>query len=83
MIMAAQGTIADGNYPIALVGRVYVLADATHGTIEPGDLLTSSDLAGHVMGAKKSRKAKDAIVGKAMTGLEQGKGLILMLISLQ
>jgi hypothetical protein len=83
LIMGQRGTQADGESPIALVGRVYVWADATKRAIEPGNLLTSSNLSGHVMHARKPKKATNSIVGKAMTGLEQGTGLVLMLISLQ
>lgn len=43
MLMGHDGTIADGDYPVALTGRVYVWADASYGAIQPGDLLTTSN----------------------------------------
>jgi len=68
---------------VALTGRVYCLVDASYGAIEPGDLLTTSDTAGHAMKVTNHTKAHGAIIGKAMTRLEQGKGLVLVLVTLQ
>jgi len=83
MVMGQQGTVADGEHPVALVGRVYVWADASAGPITPGDLLTTSDRPGYAMKVADHHKATGAILGKAMTGLDEGQGLILTLISLQ
>lgn len=83
MVMGQRGSVADGDLPVALVGRVYVWADASNGPIEPGDLLTSSDLPGHAMKVEDHGRAMGAILGKAMTGLTEGQGLILTLVSLQ
>ncbi|HKP95053.1 MAG TPA: hypothetical protein VJ385_04775 [Fibrobacteria bacterium] len=68
------------TYPIALAGRVYCLADASRGAIRPGDLLTSSDVPGHAMKAVDRRRAGRAMVGKALSSLERGRGLVLALI---
>ena len=51
--------------------------------IEPGDLLTASDTPGHAMKVTDYTKAHGAILGKAMSSLESGKGLVLVLVSLQ
>ena len=75
--------MADGSFPVALSGRVYCWADAAYGPIQPGDLLTTSDTAGHVMKATNYLKAQGAIIGKAMSALEAGQGLVLVLVSLQ
>lgn len=83
MIMGQDNTIADGDYPISLVGRAYVWADASYGKIKAGDLLTSSNTPGHAMKVKKYRKAKGSIIGKALTELDDGKGYVLVLINLQ
>jgi hypothetical protein len=83
MMMSQAGSIADGNHPVALSGRVYCWADASNGPIEPGDLLTSSNLPGYAMKVTDHAKAQGAIIGKAMTGLKQGKGLVLVLVTLQ
>lgn len=68
---------------IALSGRVYALADTSNGPIHAGDLLTSSNNPAHAMRATNLKKAQGAIIGKAMSGLEHGSGLVLMLVSLQ
>ena len=73
----------EGGQNVALTGRVYALADTSNGPIKPGDLLTSSGTPGHVMKVTDHAKAQGAIVGKAMGALPQGKGLVLVLVSLQ
>jgi len=83
MLMSQTGTIADGNHPVALTGRVYCYADASNGAIQPGDLLTTSDTPGHAMKVTDYPKAQGAILGKAMSSLEKGHGLILVLVTLQ
>lgn len=83
MIMGQKETIANGEYPIALSGRVYVWADASNGTIQPGDMLTSSTTPGYAMKATDRDRAQGAIIGKAMTSLESGTGYVLVLVNLQ
>lgn len=83
MLMSQRGTVADGELPVALIGRVYVWADASGGPIEPGDLLTTSDRPGHAMKVTDHSLATGAILGKAMSGLKEGQGLILTLVTLQ
>jgi len=78
-----EGSVADGSFPVALSGRVYCWADASYGPIQPGDLLTTSDTAGHVMAVTDYQQARGAIIGKAMSVLSEGRGLVLVLISLQ
>ncbi|WP_330766994.1 hypothetical protein [Rhodococcus sp. M8-35] len=69
--------------PIALVGKVFCKADARYGPIEVGDLLTSSDTAGHAMCARDPSKAFGAVIGKAMAPLNKGVGLVPAVIALQ
>jgi len=83
MLMAQKDSITDGDHPVALTGRVYVSCDASENPIEPGDLLTTSDLPGHAMKVTDHMKAQGAIIGKAMTSLSKGRGLVLVLVSLQ
>ena len=66
-----------------MTGRVYCRADASAGAILPGDLLTTSDTPGHAMKATDHDRAQGAVIGKAMTGLKEGHGLVLVLVSLQ
>lgn len=68
---------------IALSGRVWVRCDATNGPIAPGDLLTTSGTPGHAMKASDHVRAQGAVLGKAMTALDDGRGLVLVLVSLQ
>ena len=83
MLMGQQGTAADGKYPVALTGRVYCYVDADQGAIEPGDLITTSNTPGHGMKAQDHAQAQGAIIGKAMSPLSSGKGLVLVLVNLQ
>jgi hypothetical protein len=83
MVMSQEGTLADGKHPVALSGRVYCWADAAHGAIEPGDLLTTAPTPGHAMKVTDPVKAQGAIIGKAMTSLKEGRGLVLVLVTLQ
>ena len=78
-----QEGLIEGGQNVALSGRVYVLADAETGVIKPGDLLTTSDTPGHAMKVADHGKAQGAILGKAMSGLKEGKGLVLVLVTLQ
>jgi hypothetical protein len=83
MLMGQEGSQADGSYPVALSGRVYCWADASNSPIEPGDLLTTSDIPGHAMKVTDYTRAQGAAIGKAMSSLDEGQGLVLVLITLQ
>jgi hypothetical protein len=78
-----QEGVLEGSHNVALTGRVYALADASTSPIKSGDLLTTSDTPGHAMKVTDREKANGAILGKAMSGLKEGKGLILVLVALQ
>lgn len=83
LLMGHKGTEAHGKFPVALSGRVYVLADASAGAIGVGDLLTTAPTPGHAMRAGDDLPTHGAILGKAMTSLESGSGLVLVLVNLQ
>lgn len=78
-----QEGLLEGNTEVAIAGRVYVLAEANAAPIRPGDLLTTSSLPGHAMHATDRERAYGAIIGKALTGLDSGTGLVLVLVNLQ
>ena len=82
-IQMQQQSLLEGGKNVALTGRVYVLAEAAHGAIEPGDLLTTSETPSHAMKVSDHARASGAILGKAMSGLKQGKGMVLVLVTLQ
>jgi hypothetical protein len=69
--------------PIGLMGKVYCKVDASYGSIEVGDLLTTSPTAGHAMRTDDPMKAFGAVIGKALGSLASGEGLIPILIALQ
>jgi hypothetical protein len=77
-----EGALGSGEN-VALSGRVYALADASKAPIKPGDLLTSSAIPGHCMKVTDYGKAQGAIIGKAMSSLGKGQGMVLVLVSLQ
>jgi hypothetical protein len=69
--------------PLALTGKVWCLVEADSGPIGLGDLLTSSSIPGHAMRASEPGRAFGAVVGKALAGLLEGRGLIPVLVALQ
>ncbi len=83
LTLRQEGSIADGKHPVALTGRVWVLADATNAPIVAGDMLTSSSTPGHAMKVQDRDAAGGATIGKAMSSLESGQGYVLVLVNLQ
>ncbi|NMC42931.1 MAG: hypothetical protein GYA46_03355 [candidate division Zixibacteria bacterium] len=82
-ITLSQQGVNDNGQNVAISGRVYCLADAGYGPIKPGDLITTSATKGHAMVASDRARAYGAVIGKAMSSLESGRGLVLILVSLQ
>lgn len=68
---------------VALLGKVYCKATAAGGAIEVGDLLTTSSRPGHAMKAGDAARAFGAVIGKALGPLDDGDGLVPILIALQ
>jgi hypothetical protein len=83
LTMRQGASVSPSALPVALTGRVYCWADASYGAIEPGTLLTSSATPGHAMKVQDHSAGQGAIVGKAMSRLMHGRGLVLVLVSLQ
>jgi hypothetical protein len=79
--MAQSGIFTDGQ-DVAVSGRVYCRADASFGRIRPGDLLTTSSNPGHAMVASDRTRSYGAVIGKAMSPLDEGQGFVLVLVSL-
>lgn len=71
-----------GKVPLAVVGVVPVKASAENGPIQPGDLLVASSTPGHAMKAGPNPQV-GTVIGKALAALEQGLGVILMLVTIQ
>lgn len=76
--------VGEFDHDVALAGRVYCNVDATRAAVRPGDLLTTAAVPGYAMKVTNHQRARGAILGKAMEGLEKGKkGQILVLVTLQ
>ena len=82
-IKLQQQGVLEGGKNVALTGRVFVQAETSNGAIEPGDLLTTSNVRGHAMRVSDHARAQGAILGKAMGRLGSGRGVVLVLVSLQ
>ena len=82
-ISLQQEGVLEGGQNVSLSGRVYVKADASTGAIKPGDLLTTSGTPGHAMKVSDHSRSQGAILGKAMSALKDGQGLVLVLVTLQ
>lgn len=75
---------ADGAHLVAMTGRVWCKCDASFGSIKAGDLLTTSATVGHAMRVSDDATVpRGAILGKAMSELSDGQGLVLVLVNLQ
>ena len=78
-----------GKIPLALVGVVPVKVSAENGPIQPGDLLTTSATPGHAMKATPVDIGgiliyrPGTLIGKALTPLAEGTGVITVLVTLQ
>jgi hypothetical protein len=83
------GAAATSKAMIATTGRVKVYVDATRGSIGIGDLLVTSDEEGTAMKSVPVELAgvrihrPGTVIGKALEPLPDGKGEILVLLSLQ
>jgi len=83
------GEAGNGKYKISHSGRVKTKVDASFGAIRPGDLLVASSIPGVAMKSEpfecNGRRIHQpgTILGKALEAIDEGEGMILVLISLQ
>ncbi len=82
LTLKQAGSVVDGSLPVALSGRVYCWVDASKNPVEPGDMLTTSDVPGYAMKVDDYAQSHGAIIGKAMSSLASGRGLVLVLVTL-
>jgi len=86
LVLGEQG---DSKAMVAQSGRVRVKADASYGAIKIGDLLVTSPTPGYAMRSKPMRMSgrtlhrPGTLLGKALEALPNGKGEILVLLTLQ
>ena len=66
-----------------MTGRVYVRCSERERRDRAGDLLTSASLAGYAMRATDSERSFGSVIGKAMSGLDEETGMVLVLVNLQ
>jgi len=72
-----------GYAPLAISGIVPVKVTAEGGAITPGDLLVTSSTPGMAMRCESLELCFGRAIGKALEGLEEGVGVILVLVMLQ
>jgi hypothetical protein len=82
-LLLGQDDMFGGDTQVAMTGRVYVKCTTEGGPVRPGDRLTTSSLAGHAMRVVSGPRADGAVIGKAMSALDDGTGLVLVLVNLQ
>jgi hypothetical protein len=82
-IVLDRNTSKNMRVPLALMGKVYCKVDAQYSEINVGDLLTTSESPGYAMKALDPLKAFGATVGKALSPISKGKGLVPILVGLQ
>jgi hypothetical protein len=74
-------SVTDQRPLLALIGRVPVKATTENGAIYPGDLLVvSASRPGYAMKCRDTITCEGAVVGKALGALQDGEGLILVLV---
>lgn len=86
-VVASQHRVAEAlpynEVPLAVVGIVPCKVTAENGPIAVGDLLVTSSTPGHAMKGTDRSKMLGAVVGKALESLNEGKGVIQVLVTLQ
>jgi hypothetical protein len=70
-----------GGAPIALMGKAFVLVDAERAPVAVGDMLTTSSTPGHAMKVTDPGRAFGTVIGKALTALPSGRGLVKVFVS--
>ncbi len=75
----SQEGVLEGKYPVAMAGQVYV---KVFGKVQPGDLLTSSSVAGHAQAVTEFEKSHGCVIGKALSENDEGHGLVLVFVNL-
>jgi hypothetical protein len=74
---------ARNEMPVAVVGIVPCKVTDEGGPINPGDLLVSSSTPGYAMRGVDRSRLTGAVLGKALSALQSGKGTIEVLVMLR
>lgn len=83
IVLDKRQSTTGNRQPVALMGKVFCKVDAQFGAIEVGDLLTTSYTPGHAMKVDDPVKSLGAMIGKALSPLKEGQGMIPILVALQ
>jgi hypothetical protein len=77
------GVINPGDYLtiVTLGAFATIKVDASYGAIQPGDLLVSSPTPGHAMRA--DNPSLGTVIGKALASLEEGTGMVAIMVTMQ
>jgi len=79
----ADEALPANEIPLAIVGIVPCKATTENGPLAMGDLLVTSYTPGYAMKGTDRSRMLGAVVGKALQPLQQGTGLIQVLVTLQ
>lgn len=82
-LLLGQADMFTGDTKVAMTGRVYVKCSTENGPIMAGDRLTTASREGHAMKVSEEQQSSGCVIGKAMSSLESGSGLVLVLVNLQ
>ncbi|HUG26471.1 hypothetical protein [Piscinibacter sp.] len=83
IIMDRREKSDERRKPISIMGKVSCRVDARLGTIRVGDMLTTSPTPGLAMKATDPMKAFGSVIGKALSSLDDGIGMVDMLITMR
>ena len=72
-----------GEIPMAVVGIVPTKVSTENGPIERGDLLVASSTPGYAMKGTDRSRMLGAVIGKALEPLDEGKGVIEVLVTVR
>jgi hypothetical protein len=76
-------SIPNEEVPLAVVGIVPCKVSTENGPIQRGDLLVTSSTQGHAMKGTDRARMLGAVIGKALEPLQEGTGVIQVLVTLQ
>jgi len=82
IVLHSVGVEGSNRVPVALAGKVWCKASANAGAIGVGDLLVSSEVEGHARGIQGEAPA-GTVIGKSLSRLESGLGLVLALVMMR
>ncbi|WP_213803759.1 hypothetical protein [Granulicella sp. dw_53] len=68
---------------MAMIGIVSTKVSAENGPIKPGDFIVTSSTQGYAMKGTDRNLMFGSVMGKALGGLDVGKGVIEVLVALQ